>query len=98
LEIEDEMLVKINQQIAGINMFKTQYEDAVKKLAEAKENEKMSSYGIMDDSIIRVTISEASGIIQAASFFVSITVGKENKYTKTLPRTLKPYWDEELML
>jgi len=92
------MLVKINQQITSINMFKTQYENAGKKLAEAKENEKTNPHGIMDDSTVRVTISEASGIIQPAFFFVSVTVGKENKYTKTLSKTLKPYWDEELIL
>ncbi len=36
LEIEDNILTKLNQKVSNINAFKNEYEDTVKKLATAK--------------------------------------------------------------
>ena len=92
------MLTKINRKVAAINSFKSQFEDTVKKLAAAKENEVQNRYGIMEGSTLRIVAIEAKDF--AADFvpYAVVVVSDQSQATKTAKQAKVPLWNEEFTL
>ena len=98
LEAEEILLFKIENSKKYIEDYKLQRKNAVNRLDEIKRTEVLNSYGIMEDSVITITIIEGHNLGYGEIIpYCSLKCGREHYQTNT-SNSGNPTWNETFSL
>lgn len=98
LEAEEILLFKVENSRKYIEDYKLQRQNALQRLDEIKRTEVLNSYGIMEESVVNITVIEGHNLGYGDMVvYCTLMCGRENYQTNT-SSSGNPTWNETFSL
>jgi hypothetical protein len=102
MEAEDVLENKIQNSKKYLEDYHKQRKEAIKKLEEIRNTERLNAYGIMEGSVLNLTIMEAQNLQKAewgsSTDGFCVVICGETKYQTGVQRGKNPMWNESFSL